>query len=113
MQPRYCLKNGKVYWSATPNAEDLDVSGEHPFDGHVLTVGALRALAHAHFRAAREHPEGVVADLAGAALDKDSIRLAAFKTVEGSKEWSEILASADGGVRAQIRLAVAGLRAKA
>ena len=98
-QPRFCVKRGRIDWSASPNAEPFEVpSGERPWAGRVLTPGALRAVVQAHARAKRNDPRGRFADLRGVGLDREGRRLIDQKLgdLETRGLWGEVILTALG-----------------
>ena len=102
VKPRFCVKGGRVFWSASPKVEaEIVPTGPAPFDGQLLTVSALRAIAHDHFRALRK-AGGRPADLKGAGLEPEAVVIAAQRCDHPA--WVQILETADGSVRAAVRV---------
>lgn len=95
MNARFCIKNGQVDWSASPNVETFEPSGEKPFDGKILTQGALRQIVHLHFMSmVSNKTRGQPANLRGAILNHDARQLVAVKLGEnGAATWAEVIAT--------------------
>jgi hypothetical protein len=99
-QPRFCLKRGRVDWSRSPSPEvlEFEVGGARPFAGRILTPGALRQVVLDHARSLRDDPRGRRADLRGAVIEGDALRLVKAKLEESPETaelWSAVLGTAE------------------
>lgn len=99
LAPRFCIKDGEVDWSRSPNAEDFPLAKERPFVGRLLTPGALRMVVLDHARWKRDPKRGRRADLRGAVVKGQARRLVEAKLSDPNAKqlWAEVMATAQTG----------------